>query len=66
MRGMNINRRNSDRSIVATLARIDTQIDETGMLLLQSLTLVERERIKDELAYLQVERRNLTRKLKPK
>jgi hypothetical protein len=56
----------SERSLIATLARIDHQISDAGTLLLQSLTTQERRRVSDEIVYLQIERRNLARRLKPK
>jgi hypothetical protein len=42
-------------ALVAILARIDKQIVESDTLLLQSLTIRERHRVTDELAYLQIE-----------
>ena len=57
---------NSERSLIATLARIDTQITDADILLLQSLTTYDRQCVTDEIAYLQIERRSLARKLKPK
>jgi hypothetical protein len=65
MRGMS-SQPNFERSLIATLARIDTQISEAGDLLLQSLTTYDRQRVTDEIVYLQIERRNLARMLKPK
>ena len=66
MAGMNTDRHNAERSLVATLARIDKQIVESDTLLLKSLTGRERHRVTDELAYLQTERRDVAGKLRPK
>jgi hypothetical protein len=66
MGGMNTNRHNGEPSLVATLARIDEQIVESGTLLLKSLTVWERQRAAAELAYLKTERRCVAKKLKPK
>ena len=60
---MNTNRHNA---LVAILARIDEQIVESDTLLLKSLTVRERHRLTDELAYLQIEHRNVAGKLRPK
>ena len=65
MASMNTDRHNAERSLVAALARIDKQIVEAGTQL-KSLTGRERDRITDELAYLQIERRNVAGKLRPK
>jgi hypothetical protein len=60
---MNTHRLNA---LVAILARIDKQIVESDALLLKSPTGGELIRVTDELAYLQVERRGVERKLRPK
>ena len=60
---MNTHRLNA---LVATLARIDKQIVESDTLLLQSLTIRERHRVTDELAYLQIERLGVASKLQKK
>jgi hypothetical protein len=65
MAGMNTRRVNAERSLVATLARIDEQIFESDALLLKSLTVLERHQVADELAYLRIERRSLVGKLRP-
>ncbi len=61
MPGMNTNRQNA---LVAILARINKQISETDTLLLKSLTIHERHRVTDELAYLQLERLDVEGKLR--
>jgi hypothetical protein len=63
---MKTNRPNTDRSLVATLARIDEQIVESDMLLLKSLTVLERQTAMDELAYLKTQRLSVAKKLRPK
>jgi hypothetical protein len=50
-------------ALVAILARIDKQIVDQDVLLLKSLGLRERFRVTDEIAYLQIERRNTVAKL---
>ena len=65
MASMNTDRNNAVRSLAATLARIDKQIVESGTQL-KSLTGREHDRITDELAYLQIERRSVAGKLRPK
>ena len=56
MRGrMTSMKTNQFNGLVAILARIDEQIVESDTLLLNSLTVSERLRITDELAYLQIE-----------
>jgi hypothetical protein len=65
MTGMNTRRLNTERSLVATLARIDKQIVDSDALLLKSLTALERHTVADDLAYLQIERRDVAEKLKP-
>ena len=50
-------------ALFATLARIDNQILQLDALLLDSLTVQERRRVTDELAYLQIERLNAAAKL---
>ena len=55
---------NYHNSLVAILARIDEQIVESDTLLLNSLTVSERLRVTDELAYLQIERRRAAAKLR--
>ena len=60
---MNTHRLNA---LVAILARIDKQIVESDALLLKSPTGGELIRVTDELAYLQVERRGVERKLRQK
>jgi hypothetical protein len=60
MAGMNTHRQNA---LVAILARIDKQIVESDTLLLKSLTVRERHRVTDELAYLQIERLGVAAKL---
>jgi hypothetical protein len=57
---MKTNRRNA---LVAILARINKQIVESDTLLLKSLTVRERHRVTDELAYLQIERLDVEGKL---
>jgi hypothetical protein len=66
MASMNTNRLDAERSLVATLARIDEQIVESDTLLLKSLTVRERHRVTDELAYLQTQRRGVAAKLPSK
>ena len=60
MAGMNIHRIDA---LVAILDRIDKQIVESDVLLLKSLSVRERHRVTDEMAYLQIERRNAATKL---
>jgi hypothetical protein len=66
MADMNTRRLDAERSLVATLARIDEQIVESDALLLKSLTVRERHRVTDELAYLQTQRRGVAAKLPSK
>jgi hypothetical protein len=66
MAGMNTHRHDAERSLIATLARIDKQIVESDTLLLKAPTVWERHRITDELVYLRIERRGVAGKLKPK
>jgi hypothetical protein len=66
MASMNTDRHNAERSLVATLARIDRQIVESGTELLKSLTGPERHRVTDELKYLQTQRRGVAAKLPSK
>ena len=61
MTGMKTNQFNG---LVAILARIDEQIVESDTLLLKSLSVRERLRVTDELAYLQIERRRAAAKLR--
>jgi hypothetical protein len=63
MAGMKTNRLDAERSLVATLARIDAQIVESDTLLLKSLTVRERLLVTDELAYLQIQRRGVAANL---
>jgi hypothetical protein len=63
MTGMNTSQHDA---LVATLARIDKQIVESDTLLLNSLTVRERLRVTDELAYLQIERLDVAAKLQSK
>jgi hypothetical protein len=63
MAGMNTNRLDAERSLAATLARIDAQIVESDTLLLKSLTVRERLQVTDELAYLQIQRRGVAANL---
>ena len=51
-------------ALVAILARIDKQIVESDTLLLKSLTVRDRHRVTDELAYLQIERLDVEGKLR--
>ena len=60
---MNTHHKNA---LVAILDRIDKQILESDALLLKLPTGGELLRIRDELAYLRVERRGLQRKLRLK
>jgi hypothetical protein len=60
MAGMNTHRRNA---LVAILARIDKQIVESDTLLLKAPTGGALLRVTDELAYLQIERRDVAAKL---
>jgi hypothetical protein len=60
MAGMNTHRQNA---LVAILARIDKQIVESDTLLLKSPTGGALLRVTDELAYLQIERRDVATKL---
>ena len=53
-------------ALVAILGRIDKQIQEIDALLLKSLTVRERTAVTDELAYLQIERLDVTAKLQNK
>ena len=65
MRGrMTSMKTNQVKGLVAILARIDEQIVESDTLLLNSLTVSERLRITDELAYLQIERLRAGAKLR--
>jgi hypothetical protein len=66
MANMNTDRLDAERSLVATLARIDEQIVESDTLLRESLTVRERHRVTDELTYLQTQRRELAAKLPSK
>jgi hypothetical protein len=59
--GMNTNRYDA---LVAILARINDQIIESDTLLLKSLSVRERHRVTDELAYLQIERLDVEGKLR--
>jgi len=61
---MNTRGFDTERSLIATVARIDAQIAELDALLLKSLTVQERHRITDELECLKIQRRNVARKLK--
>ena len=63
MASMNTDRRNAERSLVATLARIDKQIVESDTLLLKSPIGEALLRVTDELAYLKIERRDLAARL---
>jgi hypothetical protein len=60
MAGMDTRQHNA---LVATLNRIDDQIAESDTLLLNSLTGRERLLIRDELAYLRIERLKVVAKL---
>lgn len=60
---MDTRRLNTERSLIATLARIDKQIVESDALLLKLPTGGELLQIKDELAYLRIERRGIAVKL---
>ncbi len=53
-------------ALVAILDRIDKQIVESDSLLLKTLTGRERHLVTDELAYLQIERRDVATKLRKK
>jgi hypothetical protein len=57
---MNINRQNA---LVAILVRIDKQIVESDQLMLKSVSGKERRLIANELAYLQIERLDVTAKI---
>ena len=59
--GMNTHRQDA---LVAILARINKQIVESDTLLLKSLSVHERHRVTDELAYLQIERLEVEGKLR--
>jgi hypothetical protein len=50
-------------ALVAILTRIDKQIVESDTLLLKLLTVRERHRVMDELAYLRIERQGVASKL---
>ncbi len=60
---MNTHHKNA---LVAILDRIDKQIVESDTLLLKTLTGRERHLVTDELAYLQIERRDVATKLRKK
>jgi hypothetical protein len=51
-------------ALAAILARINKQIVESDTLLLKSLSVRERHRLTDELAYLQLERLDVEGKLR--
>jgi len=63
MASMNTDRHNAERSLVATLARIDEQIVESDALLLKLPTGGELLRVTDELAYLRIQRRGVAAEL---
>jgi hypothetical protein len=60
---INTRRLNAERSLVATLARIDEQIVESDALLLKLPTGGALLRVTDELAYLRIQRRGVAAEL---
>jgi hypothetical protein len=63
MAGMNTHHKNA---LVAILTRIDKQIAESDAMLLKLPTGGDLLRVRDELAYLQIERRGIAAKLNKK
>jgi hypothetical protein len=63
MASMNTHHKNA---LVAILTRIDKQIVDSDALLLKSPTGGELIRVRDELAYLRIERRGIAAKLNKK